>query len=135
MRPWRCQAGTNSWFYYDVELSPNKNNHAKNSLPPETRSNASTDARIWESGSATLNPLNWHCYRFALGHHLFRHKLSPYDEKEATLISPRHTSVQAQASTATPNTHPFFMLPFTLLELTTQIKKLFPDKFWPFWNH
>jgi len=26
------------------------------------------------------------------------------------------------------NTHPLFMLPFTLLELTTQIKKLFPDK-------
>jgi len=44
------------------------------------------------------------------------------------MISSRHTSVQAQASTATPNTHPLFMLPFTLLELTTQIKKLFPDK-------
>jgi len=54
-----------------------------------------------------------------LGHHLFKHKLSPYDEKEATLISSRHTSVQAQVSTATPNTHPLFMLPFTLLELTT----------------
>ena len=52
-----------------------KNNHAKNSLPPEARSNASTDARIWESGPLTLNPLNWHCYRFALGHHLFKHKL------------------------------------------------------------
>jgi len=64
----------------------------------------------------------------ALGHHLFKHKLSPYDKKEATLISSRHTSVQAQASTATPNTHPLFMLPFTILELTTQIKKLFPDK-------
>jgi len=107
-----------------------RNNHAKNSLPPETRSNASTDARIWESGPATLNPINWYCYRFALpvGHHLFKHKLSPYDEKEATLISSRHTSVQAQASNATPNAHPLFMLPFTLLELTTQIKKLFPDK-------
>jgi len=105
-----------------------KNNHAKNSLPPETCSNASTDARIWESGPATLNPLNWHCFRFALGHHLFKHKLSPYDEKEATLISSRHNSVQAQASTDTPNTHPLFILPFTLLELTTQIKKLFPDK-------
>ena len=71
------------WNY----LRKYKNNHAKNSLPPETRSNASTDARIWESGPLTLNPLNWHCYRFALGHHLFKHKLSPYDEKEATLIS------------------------------------------------
>jgi len=90
-----------------------------NSLPPETRSNASTDTRIWESRLATLNPLNWHCYRFALGHHLFNHKLFPYDEKEAKLIFSRHASVQAQASTATPHTHPLFMLPFTLLELTT----------------
>ena len=112
------------WNY----LRKYKNNHAKNSLPTETRSNASTDARIWESGLATLNPLNWHCYRFALGHHLFNHKLSPYDEKEAKLIFSRHASVQAQASTATPHTHPLIMLPFTLLELTTQIKKLFPDK-------
>jgi len=48
--------------------------------------------------------------------------------KEAKLISSRHTCVHAQASTATPNTHPLFILPFTLLELTTQIKKLFPDK-------
>ena len=78
-----------------------KKNHAKNSLPPETRSNASTDARIWESGPATLNPLNWHFYRFALGHHHFQHKLSPYDEQEAILVSSRHNSVQAQASTAT----------------------------------
>jgi len=61
------------WNY----LQKYKNNHAQNSLPPETRSNASTDARIWESGPATLNPLNWHYYRFALGHHLFNHKLSP----------------------------------------------------------
>ena len=41
------------WNY----LRKYKNNHAKNSLLPETRSNASTDARIWESGPATLNPL------------------------------------------------------------------------------
>jgi len=99
------------WNY----LRKYKNNHAKNSLPPETRSNASTDARLWESGPITLNLLNWHCYRFALVHHLFKHKLpsyaikhklSPYDEKEAKLIFSRHNSVQAQASTSTPNTHP-----------------------------
>jgi len=105
-----------------------KNNHAKNSLPPETRSNASIDARIWESGLALVNPLNWHCNRLALGHHLFNHKLSPYIEKEAKLIFSRHASVQVQVSTATPHIHPFFMLPFCLLEITTQIKKLFPDK-------
>jgi len=85
-------------------------------------------AEILERGPATLNPLNWHCYRFALGHHLFNHKLSPHDKKEAKLIFPRHASVQAQASTASPSTHPLFMLPFTLLELATPIKKIFPDK-------
>ena len=74
------------WNY----LRKYQNNHAKNSLPPETRSNASTDARIWESEPATLNPLNYHCYRFALDHHLFNHKLSPYDEKEAKLINSPH---------------------------------------------
>jgi len=112
------------WNY----LRKYKKNHAKNSPPPETRSNA----RIWESAPATLNPLNWHCYRFAFGHHLFNHKLSPFDEKEAKLIFPRHAPVQAQASTASPGTHPLFMLPFTLLELTTQISR---QVFWPFWNH
>jgi len=111
--------GQNLGFMWNY-LRKYKNNHAKNSLPPETRSNASTDARIWESRPATLNP--------SLGHHIFKQKLSPYDEKEATLIFSRRASVQAQASTATPHTHPLFILPFTLLELTTQIKKLFPDK-------
>ena len=105
-----------------------KNNHVKKSLRPETRSNASTDARIWKSGPATLDLLNWHCCRFVLGHHLFNHKFSPYDEKEAKLIPSHHNSVQAQAFTATQSTHPLFMLPFTLLEPTTQTNKLFPDK-------
>jgi len=120
-------AGQNLSFMWNY-LRKCKNNHAKNSLRPETCSNASTDARIWKSGPATLDPLNLHCYRFVLGHHLFNHKLSPYDEKEAKLIPSRHNSVQAQASTATPSTHPLFVLPFTLLEPTTQINKLFPDK-------
>jgi len=118
------------WNY----LRKYRSNDAKNSLPPETRSNASTDACIWESGPATLNPLIWHCFRFALVHHLFKHKLSQYDEKEATLIFSRHASVQAQASTATPHTHPLFMLPITLPELTTQSKKLFRQISWPFWK-
>jgi len=67
------------WNY----LRKYKNNHAKNSLPPETRSYTSTDARIWKSRPPTLYPLNWHYYTFALGHHLFNHKISPYDEEKA----------------------------------------------------
>jgi len=60
-----------------------KNYHTTSSLPQKTRSNASPDKRIWTKGPATLNPLNWCCFRFALGHHLFQHPLSPYDEKSA----------------------------------------------------
>jgi len=48
--------GQNLVFMWNY-LQKYKNNHAKNSLPPETRSNTSTDARIWESGPAALNPL------------------------------------------------------------------------------
>jgi len=109
------------WNY----LRKYKNNHAKNSLPPGTRSNASTDARIWGSGPVTFNPLNWHCYRFALGHHLFEYKLAPYDEKEAKLISSCHTPVQAQASNATSNTHFLFMLPSPYLNSPPRSRNCF----------
>ena len=50
------------------------------------------------------------------------------DSPWVTTSSTTNFPHQAQASTATPHTHPLFMLPFTLLELTTQITKLFPDK-------
>jgi len=61
------------WDY----LEKYKNNHTNSSLPQTTRSDASPDKRIWMKGPPTLNPLNWHCFRFALGHHLFQHPLSP----------------------------------------------------------
>ena len=106
-----------------------KKNHAKNLLPPETGSNASTDTRIWESRPATLNFLNWQCYRFALGHHLFNHKLSPYDEKEAKLIFSRHASGSTSTGVHYHTTlRSLLMIPLALIELTTQIKKPFPDK-------
>ena len=68
------------WEY----LRKYKNNHATSTLPPKTCSNDSPDNRIWRKGLATLNPLNWHFFRFALGHHLFQHPASPYDEKIST---------------------------------------------------
>jgi len=42
--------------------------------------------------------------------------------------SHKHVQEQASTATSTPTTHPLFLLPFTILELTTQIQKLFPDK-------
>jgi len=60
-------------------LKKYKNNHTTSSLPYTTRSNACPDKRIWMKFPPILSPLNWHCFRFALGHHLFQHPLSPYD--------------------------------------------------------
>ena len=64
------------WDY----LKKYKNKHTSSSLHQTTRSDASPDKRIWMKGPPALNPLNLHCFRFALGHHLFQHPLSPYDE-------------------------------------------------------
>jgi len=112
------------WDY----LKKYKNNHTTSSLPQTTWSNASLDKRIWITGLPTLNPLNWHCFRFALGHLLFQHPLSPYDEKSAQDVAKLLPRLKIQASTATTTTHPLFMTPFTPDELKHEIKKLHPDK-------
>jgi len=112
------------WDY----LKKHKNNHTTSSLPQMTRPNASLDTQIWITGPPTLNPLNWHCFRFALGHHLFQHPFSPYDDKSAQDVAKLLPSLKIQASTATTTTHPLFMTPFTLDELKPEIKKLHPGK-------
>jgi len=78
-------------------LKKYKNNHTTSSLPQTTRSNASPDRRIWITGPPTLNPLNWHSFRFALGH---QHPLSPYDEKSAQDVAKLLPRMKEQASTA-----------------------------------
>jgi len=112
------------WDY----LKKYKNNHTTSSLPEATRSNASPDKRIWITRPPTLNPLNWHCFRFALGHHLLQHPLSPHDEKSAQDVTKPFPRMKEQTSTATTTTHPLFMTPFTPEELTHEIKKIHPDK-------
>jgi len=112
------------WDY----LKKYKNNHTTSSLPQTTRSNAFPDKRIWMKGLPTLNPLNWNCFRFALGHHLFQHPLSPYDDKSAQDVAKLLPRMKEQASTATTNTHPLFRTPLTPDELKHEIKKLLPDK-------
>jgi len=109
------------WNY----LRKYKNNHAKNLVPPLNL--APTHLLMPESGRSDLLPTTP-----LIG----TATDSPWVTTSSTTNSPhmtrqrrnRHNSVQAQTYTATPNTHPLFMLPFTLLELSTQIKKLFPDK-------
>ena len=79
-------------------------------------------------GPPTLNPLNWHSFLFALGHHHFQHPLSPYDEKSAQDVAKLLPRIKEQASTDTTTTHPLFMTPFTPEELEHKIKKLLLDK-------
>jgi len=76
-------------------------------------------------GPATLNSLNWHCFRFALGHHLFQHPLSSYDETSAQDVVKLLPRLKEQASAATTTTHPLFMAPFTPEELKNEIQKCF----------
>jgi len=97
-------------------------------LLQKTRSNASTDKQTWKQGPATLNPLKWHCFRFALGHHLFQHLLPPYDEKSAQDVAKLLPRLKEQASITTATTHPLFMASFTPDELKNKIKQLLLDK-------
>ena len=112
------------WDY----LKKYKNNHTTSSLPQKICSDASPDKRIWMKGHSTLNSLNWHCFRFALGHQLFQNPLSPYDEKSAQDIAKLLPRVKEQVYTATSTSHPLFMAPFTPEELKHEFKKLLADK-------
>ena len=54
-----------------------KTDHVQSNLPARTYDNTSPDPRIWKLGPLTLDPQAWHRFRFALGHHLLKHKASP----------------------------------------------------------
>jgi len=60
-----------------------KTDHVQANLPVRTHDNASPDSRIWKLGPLTLDPQAWHWFRFAVGHHLLKHKASPYNEEGA----------------------------------------------------
>ena len=104
-------------------LNKYKHNHTTSFPPQKTRSNASPGKRIWTKGPATLNHLNWHCFRFALGHHLFQHPLSPYDEKSAQDVAKLLPRMKEQASTATTTTHSLFLTPFHLRRCKAIVNK------------
>ena len=112
------------WDY----LKKYNNNHTTCSLPQKTRFNASLDKRIWKQGPAIFNPFNWHCFIFALGHHLFQHPPSLYDEKSVQDVTKHIPRLKEQVSIATTTTHPLFMAPFTPNELKNEIKKPLLDK-------
>ena len=69
-----------------------KTSHVQSNLPARTHDNASPDPRIWKLGPLTLDPQAWHRFRFALGHHLLRHKASLYNEEAAHKLTDRSNS-------------------------------------------
>ena len=71
-----------------------KIDHVQSKLPARTHDNASHDPRIWKLGSLTLDPQERHRFRFALGHHLLKNKVSPYNEEAAHKLTV-HTAVAA----------------------------------------
>ena len=105
------------------------NGRSNSSLPDKIYDNASPDPRIWEpSRLPSSNPSAWHRFRYALGHHLFGHPRSPYDEQAARIA---HSQVPTllrsiQSPTSTPD--PLFTSPLSEQELEDEIKKLPPDK-------
>ena len=63
-----------------------KTDHASSTLPLKIYSTASSDPLIWSIGPLTPDSLAWHHYRSALGHHLIRHSLSPFNEPHACTL-------------------------------------------------
>ena len=107
-----------------------KADHVQSNLPTQTHDNASHDPRIWKLGPLTLDPQAWHRFRYALGHHLLKHKSSPYNEAAAHKMS-AHSDVRALLHKVE---HPIlpvdhlFHEAITRHELAAEIKKLNSDK-------
>ena len=95
-----------------------------------THDNASPDPRIWKLGPDTLDPQAWHRFRFALGHHLLKHKASPFNGEAAHKLSV-HTAVTALLHKVEHPTLPvdhLFYEDITLQELVGEVKNLNSDK-------
>ena len=76
----------------------------KNPLLAETRSNESTDTRLWKSRPATLNPLYWHVTDSPWSPSLQPPTFPTRGEGSDTDLFASHKHVQEQASTATGTT-------------------------------
>ena len=111
-----------------------KTDHVQSNLPARTHDNASPDSRIWKLGPLTLVPQAWHRFRFALRHHLLRHKASPYNEEAAHKLTV-HSAVTAllhKVEHPTLPVDPLFYEDITLQELQVvgETKNLNSDNPW-----
>ena len=106
-----------------------KTDHTKSTPPERTNDNSSKDERIWTLGPLTFKPLVWHRFRYVLGHHMFRHKESPFNESET--LSIQSSAIRIAYEIANP-THPIDPLFESLIhkkEVRHEMQRLTPDKF------
>jgi len=118
------QAAGNMWKL----LRSYKTDHAKSNLPQKIYSNASKDNRLWKKGPLTTDPLAWHHYRSALGHHLLLHPQSPFNDSAARTAAYEMPTIIQRIAMPTTSTDPLFIDPLTPEELETELKASPPDK-------
>ena len=77
-----------------------------------------------------LDPQAGHGFRHALGHHLLRHKASPYNEEAAQKVTVHFAVRQLLHKVENPTlpVDPLFYEDITLHELADEIKNLNSDK-------
>ena len=81
-------------------------------------------------GPLTCDPQAWHRFRYALGHHLLKHKSLPYNEAAAQKLA-MHSATWAllqKVKNLTLPVNPLFHEEITRQEIVTEIKKLNSDK-------
>jgi len=105
-----------------------KADHTKSTLPEQTNHNSSKDERIWTLGLLTFESPVWRRFRYALGHHMFRHKESPFNEKEALSIQSSATRIAHEIANPTHPINPLFQSPIHKKEVMDEMQRLTPDK-------
>jgi len=105
-----------------------KTDHTKSTLPEQTNDNSSKDERIWTLRPLTFDPLVWHRFRYALGHHMFCHKESPFDKKEALSIQSSATRIAHEIANSTHPIDPLFESPIHKKAVMDEMQRLTPDK-------
>jgi len=105
-----------------------KTDHTKSTLPEQTNDNSSKDERIWTLGPLTFDPLVRHRCQYALGHHMFRHKESPFNEKEALSTKSSATRIAREIANPTHPINPLFESPIHKKEVMDEMQRLTSDR-------
>ena len=128
LRSWLHLVASGIWCSGTSLRSSYKNDHAKSNLPSKIYSNEFEDPKLWKKGPLTTEPLAWHHFRSALGHHLIQHPQSPFDEGADRRVISDLPQIIARIAIPTTPTDPLFITPFTLAQVETKIRSSLPDK-------